>query len=270
MQNNVTTLTRNQLIASAAGTLEVLEILGNADAAVTLGAVVAACGRPKATVHRMLATLVNTGFVAHEPASGHYRLTLKMWRLGASAVRDLDLTRIALSSLERLMLETSETVHLTVLDPSGDVIYVSKVESPQSIRVQTRLGELNPSWCTATGRCLLAFNKKVADLVLARKLPARTPKTVTDPAKIRRILADVGARGYAVTCAENHPEMGGVAAPIHDHTGAVGAACGVAIPAFRMDASLVDRVIPRVVRAARDISRALGYVEAKAVEAHAE
>ena len=60
MQNNVTTLTGNRLIASAARTREVPGLLGNADAAVTFGAVVAACGRPQATMHRMLATLVNT------------------------------------------------------------------------------------------------------------------------------------------------------------------------------------------------------------------
>jgi DNA-binding IclR family transcriptional regulator len=263
LQNNVTNPNRNQLIASAAGTLEILEILGNAQDALPFGAIVAASGRPKATVHRMLATLVNTGYATHEQATGRYRLTLKSWRLGAAAVRDLDVTGVAHPALERLMRETGETVHLTVLDPSGDVIYVSKVESPQSIRVQTRLGQLNPSWCTATGRCLLAFNEKVADQVLARKLPARTPRTVTDPRKLRALLGDVRDGGYAVTRAENHPEMGGVAAPIRDHTGSVGAACGVAIPVFRMDRELVDRIIPLVIRAASDISDALGFAATK-------
>ena len=269
MQNDTTDLNRNQLIAAAAGTLEVLEILGNAQDALPLGAIVAASGRPKGTVHRMLATLVNTGFAIQEPVTGRYRLTLKSWRLGAIAVRDLDVTRIAHPLLERLRDETGETVHLTVLDPSGDVIYVSKVESPKSIRVQTRLGELSPSWCTATGRCLLAFNEKAAEQVLARRLPTRTSRTVTDPRKLRSILADVRREGYAVTRAENHPEMGGVAAPIRDHMGSVSAACGAAIPVFRMDRELVDRIIPFVVRAARDISHQLGYVETHGVEANA-
>jgi hypothetical protein len=90
-----TPLNRNQLIASAAGTLEVLEILSVSDKSLALGDVASASGRPKGTVHRMLATLVNTGFVSHDPATGRYRPTLKLWRLGASAVRDLELTRIA-------------------------------------------------------------------------------------------------------------------------------------------------------------------------------
>jgi len=59
--------------------------------------------------------------------------------------------------------------------------------------------------------------------------------------------------------AENHPEMGGIAAPIRDHTGAVVASCGVAIPAFRMNAELIERFIPLVVDAANTISNLLGY-----------
>jgi IclR family transcriptional regulator, KDG regulon repressor len=259
-----TALSRNQLIASAAGTLEVLEILSVSDGALALGDVASASGRPKGTVHRMLATLVNTGFVAQDPATGRYRPTLKLWRLGASAVRDLELTRVAVPSLERLMAETGETVHLAVLDPSGGTVYVSKVESPQSIRVQTRLGQLNPAWCTATGRCLLAFHPEVAERVLAEKLLARTPRTVTDPKRIRFALAEVRAKGYAVTRSENHPELAGIATPLRDHTGEVIAACGLGIPAFRMDRALVDRAVPLVVRAGADISRLLGHLPGKA------
>lgn len=256
-------LNRNQLIASAAGTLHVLEVLSDSSTALALGEVASATGRPKGTVHRMLATLVNTGFVAHDDATGRYRPTLKLWRLGASAVRDLELTRVAFPTLEKLMAEAGETVHLAVLDPSGGVVYVSKVESPQSIRVQTRIGQLNPSWCTATGRCLLAAHPQVAERVLAAKLPARTPKTVTDPKRIRAILADVAEHGYAITRSENHPEMGGIAAPVRDHTGGVIAACGIAIPAFRMDKQLVDRSIPLVLRAVATISGALGHLTPK-------
>ena len=263
-----TTLNRNQLIASAAGTLEVLEILSLADGALALGEVSAACGRPKGTVHRMLATLVNTGFVAHDPANGRYRPTLKLWRLGASAVRDLELTRVAVPALEKLMSEAGETVHLAVLDPSGGIVYVSKVESPQSIRVQTRLGQLTPAWCTATGRSMLAFHPEVAERVLAEKLVSRTPRTVTDPKRIRTALAEVRARGYAVTRSENHPEMGGIAAPLRDHSGQVVAACGLGIPAFRMDRALIDRTIPLVVRASAEISRLLGHLPPKGRNPH--
>jgi IclR family KDG regulon transcriptional repressor len=250
---------RNQFIASAAATMEVLEVLADASTPLPLKGIAERTSRPKGSVHRMLATLVNTGYVVQEPKTGRYALSLKLWRIGCAALRDLDVVRVAQQRMERLVAATDETVHLGVLDPSGGVLYVSKVESPRSIRVQTRVGQIGPSWCTATGRSLLAFHPEVAELVLAKPLQARTPKTVVDPRKIRALLRDVAARGYAVTRAENHPEMGGVAAPVRDYTGSVVASCGVAIPVFRMDHTLVERCVPEVVRAAAEISEDLGW-----------
>ena len=125
--------------------------------------------------------------------------------------------------------------------------------------MQTRLGQINPSWCTATGRSIIAFNDLVAQRVLSEQLEKFTNKTITSPEKIQKILDEVRVSGFAVTLAENHPEMGGIAAPIRDHTGAVVAACGVAIPAFRMSAELIERFIPLVQEAANKISNLLGY-----------
>jgi DNA-binding IclR family transcriptional regulator len=252
---------RNHVIASAAGTLEVLEALGGASGPVTLGYVVEATGRPKGTVHRMLSTLVHTGFVRQDAQSGRYALTLKAWRIGSAAIRDLDLVKLALPVLDSFVEEAGETVHLAVLDASGTAVYVARVESPQSIRVQTRLGQSNPSWCTATGRAMIAFHPEIAERVLAHPLERRTPHTVTDRRRIRERLAEVREKGYAVTVAENHPEVGGIAAPVRDHTGEVVAACGLGVPAFRMDEPLVRREIPLVLAAAARISAALGYTE---------
>jgi len=251
-------LTRNQVIASAAGTLEVLEVISKLGVPSSLGSIISATGRPKGTVHRMVSTLVNTGFVRQDEA-GHYFLTLKAWRIGSVAVQALDIADKGRPLLSKLGSETGETVHLAVLDPSGGVVYVSKLESPKSISVQTRLGRINPSWCTATGRSIIAFNALVAQKVLSEKLEKFTNKTITSSEKIQKILDEVKVSGFAVTLAENHPEMGGIAAPIRDHTGTVVASCGVAIPAFRMNTDLVDRFIPLVVDAANKISNLLGY-----------
>jgi IclR family transcriptional regulator, KDG regulon repressor len=250
---------RNHFIASAAGTLQLLEILGSTPRALPLSRLAERTGRPKGSVHRALATLVNVGFVEQNPRTSLYRLTLKMWRIGMAALADLDIVRVAQPHLDSLMSAADETVHLAMLDPSGDVIYVAKVESPRSIRVQTQLGKLNPSWCTATGRALLAYRPEVAAKVLSRPLKPSTPHTIVDAARIRVLLRDIARKGVAVTKGENHVEMGGIAAPIRQHSGEVVASCGVAIPIFRMDRKLVDRCVPLVVDAAAAISAKLGY-----------
>jgi IclR family transcriptional regulator, KDG regulon repressor len=256
----IATFTRNQVIAAAAGTLEVLESLSRGHGPMTLAELVQATGRPKGTVHRMLSTLVNTGFATYTRESGHYALTLKAWRIGSVALRDFDLVELARPTMERLRAETGETVHLSVLEPSGEIVYVAKVVSPKSIGVQTRLGQLSPSWCTATGRSILAHHPPIAERVLAGRLERRTPQTSTDPQAIRRILDQVRRDGYAIARGENHPDMGGVAAPIWDHSNQVVASVGVAIPIYRMSADVVRGAVAKVQLAAKAISHELGYV----------
>jgi DNA-binding IclR family transcriptional regulator len=258
----MTSLTRNQVIASAAGTLQVLEALSRGDGPMTLAQLVQATGRPKGTVHRMLSTLVHTGFASYSRSGGHYALTLKAWRIGSSALRDFDLVNVARPTLDRLRSESGETVHLSVLEPSGEIVYVAKVVSPKSIGVQTRLGQLSPAWCTATGRSILAHDEALAARLLAGPLQQRTPRTVTDPQEIRRILARVREDGYAVARGENHPEMGGIAAPVRDHAGRVVAAVGVAMPVYRMTTAAVRGIIPQVLAAAETISADLGHAAA--------
>lgn len=260
-QTPTATPNRNQLIAAAAGTLLMMEILGRGEGPMTLGQVVTASGRPKGTVHRMLSTLVHTGFATYERDTGLYGLTLKAWRIGSGALRDFDLVERARPLLDALRQDSGETVHLSVLEPSGEIVYVAKTTSAQSIGVQTRLGQLSPSWCTATGRAILAFDEPAVERVLAGRLERRTSKTVTDPKAIRRILEKVREEGYAVTTAENHPDMGGVAAPIRDFTGGVIAAVGVAMPVYRMSEATVRAMIPRVRNAAAAISAAMGFEE---------
>lgn len=250
---------RNRFIASVAGALELLEIFGEAPGAMSLTALAAATGRPKSSIHRALSTLMSVGFVEQDQDTSMYRLTLKMWRIGMAALSDLDIVKLARSHLEELMSAADETVHLSMLDPSGDVVYVAKVESPRSIRVQTQLGKLNRSWSTATGRAIIAFLPHVADKVLKRKLEPSTPHTITDPNRIRALLSDVTKKGVAITKGENHPEMGGIAAPIRQHNGDVIASCGVAIPSFRMDRRLIERCIPLVISTADAISAELGF-----------
>ena len=83
-------------------------------------------------------------------------------------------------------------------------------------------------------------------------------RSETNPEKIKKILDDVKKDGYAVTLAENHPDMGGIAAPIRDLAGEVIASCGVAIPSFRMNTDLINRFIPMVLNAASEVSELLG------------
>ncbi len=250
---------RPGMTGSILKTFEVLEVFGRKWKSLTLSELCRETGRPKSSLHRILATLVEAG-VVEQTEDGRYRLTLKLWRIGVLALTEIDVMQVARPHLERLSRAADETVHLAVLEEGGGVVYLAKVESPRSIRVQTQVGKVSASWCTATGRAILAFSPDIREMVLAQPKQAFAPSTVTETDRLREILEEVRQQGYSVTQGENHPEMGGIAAPIRNHASKVVASCGIAIPIFRMDDKLIERTTPLVLDAAAQISRELGYM----------
>jgi IclR family transcriptional regulator, KDG regulon repressor len=248
---------RNRMIGSVAAALQVIEILVRGGTPMTLAEIAEKTRRPKSSVHRMLASLINLGYVEHEQSS-RYCLTFKLVGMAADLLSSIDIVKASRPHLQALVKATDETAYLAVLDKNGNSIYVARFETTRPVRVYSQLGTPNPAWCTATGRALLAFHPELRDKVLAAKLTPLVPTSVSDPARLRAMLADVERTNCAVTRAAGSPDTGGIAAPIRDFTRAVVASCGIAIPLHRMDAALERKCVPLVVRTANAISVELG------------
>jgi len=247
---------RNHFVGSVGRAFEVLEAFGAASRPLTYSEIVRETGRPKASIHRIISTFIKMGIVAKDK-DGKYKLTFKLWGIGAAALADIDLVKVALPSIDALMAASEETAHLAVLDGPPCVTYLCKSESAHSIRVQFWVGKRVDSWKSATGRAMLAFLPEQAEMLLASSEFALDSRF--DRAKFLSILAKVRRSGFAVNKGDNNPEMGGVAAPVRDHSGLVVASCGIAVPMYRMNNRLIQRCVPEVLNTALRISRDLGY-----------
>jgi hypothetical protein len=87
-------------------------------------------------------------------------------------------------------------------------------------------------------------------------LAAFTPYTITDGARLRRVLAEVRRTGVAVSSRQVTEDALSVAAPVRGPGGAVVAAVSVVVP---QAGAQVPVLTPAVRVAARGISRALGW-----------
>jgi IclR family acetate operon transcriptional repressor len=106
------------------------------------------------------------------------------------------------------------------------------------------------------GKALLAFAPdETVDAVLARPLRALTPRTITDPAALRRELAAIRRAELAFNAEESRVGLLGVAAPIRDAGGAVAGALALAMP--RRSRSSPSRMAVAVRTAAFAIGRQL-------------
>ncbi len=212
---------------------------------------------PKATVHRILKTLVARGYATHE-GGGRYGAGVRCFELGSLWAQNLDLRAVAAPFLAALNESTQETVHLGVYE-HGDVIYVDKIESPHQVVARTYVGRRCPAGCVSTGRVLLAYSDQhEIERVLGEPLPQYTDNSITDPGELRALLEETRRNGYAVNHSSYRPEVGGIAAPIRDYTGKVVATVGVCLPEHRFGPERFDELRIAVLDTASRVTTALG------------
>lgn len=209
----------------------------------------------KSTVHRLLTTLAEERFIEQDHETGRYRLGIASFELGAAASSPTDLHQAVLMPMSVLRVKTGETVQTSVLD-GRQVVYVERLESPNTLRLFLEVGTRNHAHCTGSGKCLLAYldDRQVDHLLADWDLPAITPHTITDPRRLREALREVRAQGYAHNLHESEVGVVSVAAPIRDASKQVVAALSVAGPAQRME-PVMAQITQSVVEAAAVASR---------------
>lgn len=238
--------------------LDIVEFLVSAGAPQGLTAIAGRVGGPKATVHRLLTTLQQRGYVTQDRRTTLYSAGVRCFELGSLWAKNLDLRATASPHLKALNASTGETVHLGVYD-HGDVVYVEKLDCLHPVVAVSHVGRRCPATCVATGRALLAYQSATEiDEVLVGPLPQYTPHSTTDPDQVRAMLAQVRVNGYATNRESYREGVGGLAAPIRDHTGQVVASVGVCLPAQRFGDDRFELLCSSTVEAAVNISAALG------------
>ncbi|GAB2672316.1 IclR family transcriptional regulator [Saccharopolyspora gloriosae] len=200
---------------SALRTLRVLEAVARPGGPHRLGEISAATGIAKPSTHRILGGLTGSGYVVGD-GDGAYGLGPRSYALSATIASAEDTGGDTV--LRRFQSEVDQTVHVALR--SGDhAIYVRKVDSEGPYRMASRIGGVLPLHCTAIGKAVLAHLPDEERAGLLRGLPARTERTLTDPAALERELAQVRADGYALDDEENEPTIRCMAAPLLDRDG---------------------------------------------------
>lgn len=222
-------------------------------------------GLPRSSLLGLLQVLEPMGYVRRLDG-GRYTLGFQILFLSHALIDGLDLAREALSVMRALTDKTGETTHLGILD-STQVVYIQKVESPQSIKLTSWVGRRVPCHSTSLGKVLLAWLEEPERERILRSLvlDRMTPRTLTADDDLRAEFGRVRKTGYAVDNEENEPGVRCIAAPIHDHRGVVIAAISVSGVASRLPESSIPVVAELVVAAGKEISASIGFIEAKGV-----
>lgn len=247
-------------IRSVAKALNIIEILAKTKKELALSEIARSLKLAKSTAHGLISTLRDFGYVEQSPFTGKYKLGLRLFEIGNIVAHGWDVRAVAGPYIQCLVDELGETVHLVILD-KGEVLYIDKRESRQSLRIVSQVGMRLPAHCTGVGKVLLAFLPagEVKQIIADRGLPRFTRNTITDFRKLEDELALVRELGYALDNEEIMDSLRCVAAPIRDHSGKVVAAASVSGPVSRLAGEKFTQLVKLLVRTAADVSAGLGY-----------
>lgn len=249
-----------EAVKSAQRALQILELLTQREGPMSFTDVRDALDLPRSSLHGLLTTMSESGWLAYDDASRTYTLGIRTLEAGNAYTRSLTLPTRALPRMTAIRDQLHETVQLSVLDGRFNV-YVAKVDGLQPLRLASEVGRRLPAHATGLGKAMLAFlpAKDLDERFMGVQLEQFTTKTVRDLPELREILAKVRSAGYAADNGEYSDGVSCIAVPLRDGTGDVVAAMSVSAPSFRFDRDGRRRALGLLLEASREISRELGY-----------
>ena len=249
-----------EAVKSAQRVLAILELLTAREGPLTFTEIAGALGYPRSSLHSLLATLAQSGWVELDPGNRRYTLGIRAWQAGNAYLRAVDLADRARPHMERVRDGLGETVQLAVLDGRHNV-YVAKVDGRQLLSLASAVGRRLAAHATGVGKVLLADLPAAERRALLSGPPLEhfTVHTLTDLARLEEQFSLIRERGYGVDDEEYTLGVRCVAVPVRDHTGRAVAGMSVSVPTIRFDQARADDALARLTTAAEELSATLGW-----------
>lgn len=239
-------------VKSAYRALDVLEAMAAGPA--TLSELSRRLDIPKSSLHGLLRTLADRGWVEPSEGGTRFRLGLRALQVGARYIAEDEVVARVAPVLDRLAADTDETVQQARLD-GDEVVYLAKRDSAHPVRLMSSIGSRLPAHATALGKALLAArdDQPLRD-VLAPPLRALTPKTITTWEQLRAELQVTRDRGYAVDDGETADGLRCFAVTVppegrREGSGPPTDAISVSVPVFRLDEAREKAVVTALLEA---------------------
>lgn len=218
-------------------------------------------GLSKTTAYNLTSTLADDGFLEQDAETRKYRLGLKVFELGATLAGSLRINQVGAGPLERLTGRTGLMSRMAVWDGEAVLVTLNVFPHSQAPRIP-QLGPRVPAHCTAIGKAVLCALPKdrFNSWLHGRTLEPYTAKTITDPKKLKKDLAESRARGYVV---DNEEYLQGIvcaSAPVFDGTRLPVGSVSISGSPDTLLGDNHPEAARELVQAAMEISRMMGFL----------
>lgn len=210
---------------------------------------------PKQTLHRILSTLTQAGFLQKDIDTVSYSAGPRLRKMSLDILSSGPSRDVRMTILKSLARDLEETCNLAIPSEEG-MVYLERVETHWPLRIQLRIGSTVPFFCTASGKLYLSTlsPSKLKRMINAAHLEANTVNTKTDPARLIAEIKKIRSKGYAEDNQEFIHGMVAVAVPILNSEGQMMSSLAVHGPSARLSLEQARGHVDRLRQAATDLS----------------
>lgn len=217
-------------------------------------------GLVKTTVHTILKTLAQNGFLSQDAHSKRYSLGFVLFELGMRQADNLKINRNGTNPLHQLANDTGSSCRLAIWDMN--TVFITLVVHPLGIDTYSReLGPRLPGYCTSLGKAILSQMSEgdVKAYLDATELISYTAHTFTDQKKLLKDLKETQIRGYAISDREILLHQVGIGAPIFNEAGICVGATSIQLNPEDISPEYIENMSSRLLRTSYQISNNMGY-----------
>jgi DNA-binding IclR family transcriptional regulator len=250
---------RNEVMSSTIRALGVLELLASEPFEWGLMEISQAQSLSKATTHRILATLIEAGFVSHDPRHRRYVVSGKALEVGTGFLRHSSAYRAAFPVMHELVQHVEGMVHFGVWD-NDTLLFLRSYGQPSRYYQYADAGDRRPIYAYAMGKVMLAYAPK-SDVIriMSAHLERFTLHTITAAQAMERELVSIRKKGFAINDEESSIGLRAAAAAIFNQHNQVVASISISGPTQKLPYAKLDHCGALLRDAATKISAQLGY-----------
>lgn len=241
--------------------LRILDHLAEQTSPTALTAIAQTFSASKSTVYRHLSALARHGFVRRDASTGRYAIGVKLMVLGETSRGNFEIVTVARDALLKLRDATGQAVSLcTLLD--DDVVVLDLMHGRSVVEFSTRPGTRLALHASAHGKIWLAFGPDaLIKKVLGAPRQAWTSHTLTDAKTIAAEVQAVRKRGWATAPNQAVVGVNTLAVPVFDHRGVLVGSIAIVGSTQVIAPKPVPAQLDAVLKAARSVSRDIGWKE---------
>ncbi|GAA5104480.1 glyoxylate bypass operon transcriptional repressor IclR [Orbus sasakiae] len=238
--------------------LIVLEKISENKGGVALTDLALQVGLPNSTLHRLLITLQQQGFVTQKGDLGHWYIDAKAFTVGSAFFSSRDLVSSVYPILSKLMAQVGETVNLLVFEQSSlNAVIISQVQCTELMRMVAPIGSSLPLHASGGGKALLATftDDDVKSIIKSKGLKKYTDYTIITQQGLLDELSKIRQQGYSADLEEQVLGLHCVSAAFYDENGRAIGAISISGPKIRIGLDRITFLGAKVMEAADDITK---------------